>query len=88
MKLKELTETIVRKKTIRKGKFKIRTTSDRPGYKVKKQKTGGYVEIRMSPEEIRKRHRSAKVASRKRKGKMSQINQKRYISIARRTKGM
>jgi len=88
MNFKELAESIVRKKSIRKGKFKIRVTSDRIGYKVKKQKTGGYVEIRMSPDEIRKRHKGSKIASRKRKGKMSQINQKRYISMSKRTKGM
>ena len=81
MKLREfLKESMIRKRVVRNGIFKIVKTSDRKGYKI----VNG-TEKMMSPDEVRKRKKSARKAARKRKSKQSQINNKRKRSMARRT---
>ena len=83
MKLKNIIEMVERKRVVRKNKWIIKFTTNRPGYKVKNVK-GRRTEVRMKPEEVRKRERAAKKAARKRAGKMSSISAKRKRSLAKR----
>jgi len=83
MKLKKIVEAIERERVVRKGKWKVKYSSTREGYRVLNN-DGVRKEIKMSPEEIRKRKRSGKKAARKMKGKMAQINARRKRSMAKR----
>jgi len=83
MKLKEITEMIKRERVIRKGKWKIRYTTNREGYRVLNH-DGVHKEVRMSVDERRKRKLAGKRTARKNKGKMPQINAKRKRSMAKR----
>lgn len=65
---KWVTEAIERKKVVRKGKVIKKKVSTKPGYRIDKDGR----EVRMTPEEIRKRERGAKKAAKKKKGKRSQ----------------
>jgi len=75
----EMDESLVRKKIVRNGKVLIKKKSNKAGYKVKDGK-----EVRMSPQEMRKRAKAQKRASRKRKAKSSQASRKRKLSIKKR----
>ncbi len=83
MKLKNIVESIERERVVRKGKWKVRYSSSREGYRVLNN-DGVRKEVRMSPDEIRKRKRSGKKAARRMKGRMAQINAKRKRSMAKR----
>ena len=83
MKLKEITEMIKRERVVRKGKWKIKYTSDREGYKIF-NRDGIRKEVRMDPTERRKRKKAGKKTARKNKGKMASINAKRKRSLAKR----
>ncbi len=83
MKLKNITEMIERERVVRKGKWKIRYTTKREGYKILNN-DGQRKEVRMLPDEIRARKKAARKAARKRKGKMGQINARRKRSMAKR----
>lgn len=62
---------------IRGGKLQMRkAVSNKKGYKIKNGQA-----VRMKPAEIKKRKLSARIASKKRRNKMSQINRKRGISL-------
>lgn len=62
---------------IRGGKLQMRkAVSNKKGYKIKNGQA-----VRMMPAEIKKRKISARVASKKRRNQMSQINRKRGISL-------
>lgn len=73
----EYAEAIKRKKVVRKGKVIKKKVSTKQGYRID-PKTGR--EVRMSPEEIRKRKKAAKKTAIKRKGKKSQIGRERKKS--------
>jgi len=75
MKFNNLYESIVRKKVVREGKRKILKKSNLQGFKM----SGGR-EIKMSPQEVYTRKRSAKKAARKRRTKMATIMRKRKKS--------
>ena len=83
MKLQNIVEMIERERVVRKGKWKVRYSSNREGYRVLNN-DGVRKEIRMSPSEIKKRKRSGKKAARKMRGKMAQINARRKRSMAKR----
>ena len=85
MKLKQILEMMEKERVIRKGKWKIRYTSSREGYRVLNN-DGQRKEVRMSPSEIRKRRLSGKKAARRMKGKRAQINARRKRSMAKRGK--
>ena len=72
-----ITEAVKFKKVVRQGKVIKKKTTDREGYKIDPQ-TGK--EIRMSPDEIRRRKKAAKKAKLKRKGKKAQITRARKKS--------
>jgi hypothetical protein len=75
-----LEEAKKRKKVVRGGKRQVRITTDRPGYKIV-WRNGKPVEVRMSPQEIKKRQKASKRGARKRKGKAKSIARKRKISL-------
>ncbi len=78
-----ISERLVRKKVIRKGRRIIKIKTNRHGYRVVKD--GNRVkEIRMSSTEKRKRKRAQKIAGRKRKAKSKTIQRKRKISLRKR----
>lgn len=80
-----LLEVLSKRKVVRKGTSKIKYKTDRDGYKVKIDKrTGAAKEVRMSPNEIRNRMISARKSAMKRKGKQSQSNRKRAMSMQKR----
>lgn len=62
---------------VRGGKLQMRkAVSNKKGYKIKDGQA-----VRMKPAEIKKRKLSARIASKKRRNQMSQINRKRGISL-------
>ena len=83
MKLEVVLEAIKRERVVRNGNWKIKFSSDKEGYKILNKK-GTRTEVRISPEEARKRKKAAKRAARKRKGSMAKINAKRKRSMAKR----
>jgi len=86
MDLKHLCETLKRKKVIRRGRIKIKYVTDRDGYKVKYDpKTGQAKEIRMSPQEIRKRMIASRRSKLKRKSRRSTSNRRRAMSMRKRS---
>lgn len=85
MELKNICESLKRKKVIRKGKMKIKYVTDRDGYKVKYDpKSGQAKEVRMSPAEIRKRMIASRKSRAKRKSKSGQSLRRRAMSMRRR----
>jgi len=83
MKFNNILEAITRDRVVRDGKWKIKYSSDKDGYKIV-NKNGVRHEVRISPEEMRKRKRAAKRAARKRKAMKSKISAKRKRSMAKR----
>ena len=83
MKLKEISEMIVRKKVVRRGKRYVKFTTDKEGYKIVNN-NGSRREVKMSYIEIRKRAKAGKRAARKRKGKKGQMDAMRKRSMAMR----
>jgi len=78
-----LLERIIKKKVVRNGKRMIKFVTDKPGFRI--SKVGGRVkEVRMKATEVRRRERGQKVGARKRKGKSSQAQRKRKMSIRKR----
>ena len=73
----EYDEAVKRKKVVRKGKVIKKKISTKKGYKLD-PKTGR--EVKISPEEMRKRKKGAKKAAIKRKSKKSQIGRERKKS--------
>lgn len=81
----EVSERIVRQKVIRKGKRKIKFTSDKPNFKVVVDpKTGSKKEIRIDPSELRKRKKGARKGSKKAKGKRGRAAKQRLRSMKKR----
>jgi hypothetical protein len=74
-------ERLIKKRVIRDGKRKIVFRSNRPGYKIVKQKGQRPKEVRMEPKELRKRLIAQKKGARKRKAKFGQAQRKRKISL-------
>jgi len=83
MKLNIILEMIKRERVVRDGKWKIKYSSDKDGYKIV-NKNGTRTEKKISPEEMRKRKKAAKRAAKKRKASMAKINAKRKRSMAKR----
>ena len=78
-----LLERIIKKKVVRNGKRMIKFATDKPGFRI--SKVGGRVkEVKMKATEVRRRERGQKVGARKRKGKSSQAQRKRKMSIKKR----
>lgn len=71
-----LNERVVRKKVVRLGRWKIVKRTDKPNYKIVKGR-----EVRMKPQEIIRRKKSARKAARKRRAKMGSIQRKRSRSM-------
>jgi hypothetical protein len=85
MDIKKICEAVKRKRVIRGGKIKRKWSTDRVGYKVViDPRTKRGKEVRMKPDEVRKRL----IASRRRNMKLaamrSRINRKREISMKKR----
>lgn len=79
-----LYETLKRVKVVRNKKPVIKFQSDKEGYKVQ-QVNGRPKEVKMKPQEIFKRKKSARIAARKSKSKKGAANRKRALSMKRRT---
>ena len=80
-------ESIKRIRVVRNGKRIIKFKSTKDGYRVK-MVNGRPREVRMKPQETRRRKRGQRRAVKKRKAKRSQINRKRKRSVRKRTSAM
>jgi hypothetical protein len=83
MKLSVIVEMLEKERVVRNGKWKIKYTTNKEGYKIVND-DGHRTEVKMSYAEIRRRRLAGKRAARKRKGKMAKINAKRKRSMAKR----
>lgn len=83
MELETILEMIKRERVVRDGKWKMKYSSDKEGYKVV-NKDGTRSEVKMSPTELRKRKKAARKAAKKRKASIARINAKRKRSLAKR----
>jgi hypothetical protein len=79
----ELTERLVRKTVFRNGKRVIKFVTDKENHRVQ-MKNGRPMEVRMKPEEVMRRKRSQKLASRKRKSSQTRSTAKRNRTLTRR----
>ncbi len=78
-----LFERIKKVRVVRNGKRMIKFKTDKPGYRV--QKVGNIAkEVKMKPDEIRKRERGQRIAAKKRKGKQATSQKKRKLSLKKR----
>lgn len=76
-----INEMIIRKRVVRKGKWKYMKVSTLPGYRV----VGG-VEKKMNPTEVRKRKKGGRIGNKKMRSKRSSIKMKRNKSMTLRGK--
>lgn len=85
MNFEMILETLKRKRVIRKGRPTVKYTTDKKGYKVQyNKKTGQAKEVRMTPQEIRRRMIASRKSKIKRKSKMASINRRRTMSMRKR----
>lgn len=80
-------ESVRRKRVVRGGKKVIKYKTNKPGYRVA-YVNGHPREVRIKPQEHRKRKRAQRRAARKRRAKKAQIARKRKISNRKRTSSM
>jgi len=76
-----ISEMVIRKRVVRKGKWKYMKVSTLPGYRV----VGG-VEKKMNPTEMRKRYKGGRRANKKMRAKRTTINMRRRKSMTVRGK--
>ena len=83
--IKQICEAVKRKRVIRGGKIKRKWSTDREGYKILiDPKTKRGKEVRMKPDEIRKRLIASRRRNMKMKGMRGRINRKRELSMRKR----
>jgi hypothetical protein len=80
-------ESVRRKRVVRGGKRVVKYKTNKPGYRVK-YVNGRPREVRMKPQERRKRKKGQRRAVRKKRAKRAQINRKRKRSMRKRTSSM
>ena len=80
-----ISERIVRKKVIRKGKRLIKFVTDRKGYRIQMVGPNRAKEVRMDAKEKRTRKKSQRIGARKRKRTSKMAQRKRSRSMKRRT---
>ena len=81
--LPELNERLIRKIVFRNGKRVIKFVSDKDTYRVQ-MKNGRPTEVRMKPDEILRRRKSQRLASRKRQSGLRQSITKRNRTLVKR----
>lgn len=81
---KNILEKITKDRVVRQGKKQIKYKTDRENYKIENPSDGSRPkEVKMSPEEIRKRAKGAKKGARKAKSKSNRTAMKRAKSMKR-----
>lgn len=80
-------ESVRRRRVVRNGKRVVKYKTNKPGYRVK-YVNGRPREVRMKPQETRKRKKGQRRAVRKKRSKRATINRKRKRSMRKRTSSM